>query len=87
MQLLAYLPMVGRHPTEAPNDGGYQVDKLCKGGKEQVGFLEVSGVFSCFFSLGGVWLGRSVLFYDLFVRGVMYSTLLMSQGVFFDYKK
>jgi len=37
--------MVGGHPTEAPNDGGYQVNELCKGGKEQVGFLEVSRVF------------------------------------------
>ena len=45
MQLLAYLPMVGRHPTKAPNDGGYQVNELCKGGKEQVGGF---GGFWCF---------------------------------------
>ncbi len=68
--------MVGRHPTEATKDGGYQVDELCKGGKEQVGVLER---FLMFF----LWLVP----YIAFCWGVVYSSLLMSEGAFFLKKK
>ena len=57
--------------------------------KNRWGVLEVSGVLLLLFFVcvcGGVWLVRCVLFCDLFVGGVMYSTLLMSEGAFFHWK-
>ena len=39
LQLLAYLPMVGGYSGQAPKDGGNQVDGLCKGREQQVGWV------------------------------------------------